>query len=68
MITEKTANVGGISSFFFAPYFFAIKTDSPAVKPVMVVIKKLIGVVVTPIAESDNSPSKFPTINASAQL
>ena len=67
-ITENTASTGGIFSCFFAPKFFAIRTESPSVKPVMVVIKKLMGVVVTPMADSDSSPSTLPTINASAQL
>ena len=47
---------------------FAIRTERPSVKPVIVVMKKLIGVVVAPIAESESSPSVFPTIKASAQL
>ena len=48
--------------------FFAIKTESPNVNPVIIVIKKFMGVVVAPIAANEISPSTFPTIKASAQL
>lgn len=55
-------------SCFFAPKFLAIRTDRPSVKPVMVVMKKLMGMDVTPMAERDSSPSTLPTMKASAQL
>ena len=67
-IIEITVNISGIFSFSWLPKFFAIKTERPNVNPVIIVMKKLIGVVVEPMAANEISPFTFPTIKASTQL